>query len=505
MTVQILPFFRRGAASRDWSNAELAQLYRVESALVQLNIALQTDRGVSDEGDPWFVFCRGDGEVLVHFARFDGLYHVHAPTVLLSLSAASFEELTRRFVDRCPVSVPLKRDPKVILHPSAIFTILVAAAFFASEHDAKAAAADAHDGDAGQGDARDADAAASDAVIHRAAGKHGAARSDKQADAAHSHLSVYFNAVAAAAAIVLDLLPHDLLSSAPQFEEAHSHLVSELIDAAGLAAPAAATAADSAAASLEHRADAARHSPDWTPTESSDAALALAGLAPAHGGDGAAAPAEPDHGHDLGQMIASQGGLWDGAEFHPGAELALSHLALAFAAAPRGSDAPHPAPPPATSAPAAADSAPVADSTASSPSTSHPADAPASSSDGAAAVWTQVAALLANWSPGGAAADAGSAGSMAHAASASMLPLTAANVTHYSEAMEAITLTIKNFILSFDSSHVVVEGGSIFVYDGLTAAQDSSALVTKTWEFDTGATISIVGHADHPIHYVLVA
>ena len=44
--------------SRDRTSQELAEFYRVESALIQGGMKISTDRGVSDEGDPWFVFCR---------------------------------------------------------------------------------------------------------------------------------------------------------------------------------------------------------------------------------------------------------------------------------------------------------------------------------------------------------------------------------------------------------------------------------------------------------------
>ena len=51
--------------STDWTNQELADLYRVEAILVQSNVKISTARGLSDEGDPWFAFCREDGEVFV--------------------------------------------------------------------------------------------------------------------------------------------------------------------------------------------------------------------------------------------------------------------------------------------------------------------------------------------------------------------------------------------------------------------------------------------------------
>src|SRR5579884_2293802 len=75
MAVQVLQFRPRLPRSSDWTQQEIAEFYRVESALLQAGLKLETERGVTDEGDPWFVFCREDtGEVFVHFARIDGEY-----------------------------------------------------------------------------------------------------------------------------------------------------------------------------------------------------------------------------------------------------------------------------------------------------------------------------------------------------------------------------------------------------------------------------------------------
>ena len=55
---------------RDWTAQELAEFYRVEAALVTSGMRVESERGLSDEGDPWFIFCRSeDKEVIAHFAR----------------------------------------------------------------------------------------------------------------------------------------------------------------------------------------------------------------------------------------------------------------------------------------------------------------------------------------------------------------------------------------------------------------------------------------------------
>ena len=81
MAGNVVPlFFRRIACARDWSPAEVAEFFRVEAALVQAGVAVETERGLSDEGEPWFVFCRADtGEVIVHIARIGANYVLAGP------------------------------------------------------------------------------------------------------------------------------------------------------------------------------------------------------------------------------------------------------------------------------------------------------------------------------------------------------------------------------------------------------------------------------------------
>jgi len=59
----------------DWTEQEVIELRRVQSALQRAGVVTDTNFGLSDEGDPWCVICRmGSPEVLAHFARIDGSY-----------------------------------------------------------------------------------------------------------------------------------------------------------------------------------------------------------------------------------------------------------------------------------------------------------------------------------------------------------------------------------------------------------------------------------------------
>jgi len=94
---------RRG----DWSQHELVHFHRLVAVMWNDGLSLDTDRGVSDEGEPWFVLCDTDsGEVFAHFARIGGRYVVCAPCVNGSLGGPVLHDLVQRFIDQCPCRRP---------------------------------------------------------------------------------------------------------------------------------------------------------------------------------------------------------------------------------------------------------------------------------------------------------------------------------------------------------------------------------------------------------------
>ena len=146
MAAQILSFAPRARepASRDWSSQELAEFYRVESALLQAGLALEGDRGLTDEGDPWFVFCRVDtGEVFIHFARVDGWYVVDGAAFGTPSRGRDFGALVRDLIASHPLASTRRPGSNVLMHPAALLIALVGAAFFQSGK-AKAAEAGGH-------------------------------------------------------------------------------------------------------------------------------------------------------------------------------------------------------------------------------------------------------------------------------------------------------------------------------------------------------------------------
>lgn len=119
---------------RDWDNAELAQFYRVEAALRQAGIFVETQRGLTDEGDPWFVFCREDSDdVFLHIARIDGHYVAASPSMPSPLWRRKFQELLDELVRDNPIIMPVQnRRPstELYVHPSTMLIAAVAALFY---------------------------------------------------------------------------------------------------------------------------------------------------------------------------------------------------------------------------------------------------------------------------------------------------------------------------------------------------------------------------------------
>ena len=131
---------------KDWSNQELAYLFRVRELLSGAGVPVETLLGVTDEGDPWFLFCHLNGDVFIHMARIDGWYVLDSPNVARPLRGLDFNGLIADFTDdalparsteaaeeRTQRVVQLTRGGKVRLHPSAMLAALIWTLFLAAE------------------------------------------------------------------------------------------------------------------------------------------------------------------------------------------------------------------------------------------------------------------------------------------------------------------------------------------------------------------------------------
>lgn len=136
------------SATGDWSNQELADLYRVEALFAQANIRIETDRGVSDEGEPWFAFCRSAHDVFVHLARIDGVYLLDSPALDTVITGDNFAAIIDRFVEVMNARSsagnivqlrPGMRDSVVRMHPAVMLAALIWSLYLATDgHDSAA-------------------------------------------------------------------------------------------------------------------------------------------------------------------------------------------------------------------------------------------------------------------------------------------------------------------------------------------------------------------------------
>jgi len=131
------------ARAKDWSNQELANLFRVKRLLDAAGVPNEIDRGATDEGDPWFLFCDANGEVFIHLCRLDGIYVLDSPNIRTPLQGRDFNALIEEFTNRNMPGegaaaadrrvVRLERNGKVFLHPSTMLAALVWTLFLAAE------------------------------------------------------------------------------------------------------------------------------------------------------------------------------------------------------------------------------------------------------------------------------------------------------------------------------------------------------------------------------------
>ena len=123
----------------DWSNQELANLHRAFSLVQSAQPGLEYDRGISDEGDPWFIIGDDKGEVLIHICRIDGRYILDGAALSNPLNGKDFNALIEDFLTSVvgkgganaetstnPANVVrLARGGTVCLHPSMMIAALV--------------------------------------------------------------------------------------------------------------------------------------------------------------------------------------------------------------------------------------------------------------------------------------------------------------------------------------------------------------------------------------------
>ena len=84
-----------------WSKPELTHLHSAAKLMRAGRTSIRTDCGVTDEGDPWFVFCADEtGEIIAHFARIDGTYIACVPFRGGALTGPILPDLIEQFLQQ---------------------------------------------------------------------------------------------------------------------------------------------------------------------------------------------------------------------------------------------------------------------------------------------------------------------------------------------------------------------------------------------------------------------
>ena len=135
MLAPVLPF-RRRLAPRDWTDQDKAEFYRVIDVLGRAGIPLELETGLTDEDEPWAVFCMADaGDPVVHIARLGAHYILAATTLAEPLRGADLRSLVRVALQDVPAAImPGSSQGGLALHPAAMLLVLVATCWFQAAH-----------------------------------------------------------------------------------------------------------------------------------------------------------------------------------------------------------------------------------------------------------------------------------------------------------------------------------------------------------------------------------
>lgn len=123
-------------SDKNWSNQELSEFYRVKDILAKYNISVVIDSGLTDELDPWFVYCNHHGDVFAHFCKIDRVYYLDSPKLMKPVTASNLRELVNRFSgDQIENNKKLEdlKSNVVILHPAILFTSLILALYVTTD------------------------------------------------------------------------------------------------------------------------------------------------------------------------------------------------------------------------------------------------------------------------------------------------------------------------------------------------------------------------------------
>ena len=119
---------------KPWGNQDLAEFYRVSDILERAGLTVSVDSGITDEGDPWFVFMRPEtSDVVAHVARINDQFIAVSSLNQEVYTGANIRDIVNEMLRRHPMLLPSKAGQgKLFLHPTAALTAFIAAAFLIS-------------------------------------------------------------------------------------------------------------------------------------------------------------------------------------------------------------------------------------------------------------------------------------------------------------------------------------------------------------------------------------
>lgn len=507
MGAQVISFFRPNPLRSDWTSEELAELYRIEHALINARLTVETDRGITDEGDPWFIFCRRDGEVLVHISRTDHEYLLHSPGLERPLAGRSFRALSKSFVDRIPVQVPLRsnRGAQLFVHPAAMLAIIIGTIFVAADDVHFSSRNQTDDGAPGSA----ADGPRAMASFQTAFQSYIESFIDNLREWNSSESSSYLNLIGTVAAFVLAVATADIIHpsvSIPDLTELVSGWAGDqaTVAVADGDAPSAADAIaiGSKVVALAAPQDVPGVDAIATPADQD----ANADAPPAS--KNAPATLDPSAAHNKVADIdgANESSGSDSAQFKTAQEPVVTdpdssgdHGLLANLPTidiVTNSDPTKPAPIATADANAVTGSSEFFNNFVNNLKTSVPVGLVQSNDQPLITVVSHVEALApATQGPTTAAVGSLLIGSPDPQSISATYHADAGDIPLFNMAAAA---TINAFIKANPSAEIISEQGAIIIYDGLTSLDQSAALTVQVWEASTkGPIIALVGHADH--------
>ncbi len=502
MSSQVISFFSKRKRSTDWSQDEIAELYRIEHALVQARLPIDTDRGVTDEGEPWFVFCRRDGEVLVHITRSNGGYLLFGAGLAQPLSGPAIGELSRAFVSRVPQNLPPQQGEgaTLLVHPAAVLAVLIGTIFathgtyYGSGDREEDLAAQGEDAAVSKGSLQKIFAQVTDGVLATVdPGDPGWVASRQGNEEGHKEDS-YLNGVCTLAAV--------LMGAAMGLQSSANELPLPLLPT---------ETADGGDA----KADAARPPDAELVLQLDDAGDTSASQSEAHtsnvasSDDDAASPVEPVPTHmttvDKSDGANGNQSLIDAAPAHSTEAQPPIELPRFVAVESRIGESPKPA---------AESSGPITHTAGPSPaihddtlaSNGHvvPSTPKATTAETTATMSAAAEAILhsipaAKPSVGAQESSAQSTPQTGTISGDAPSPARADNVHLYPMFDNHARETLTEFLHANPTAQAIFYDSNVIVYDG-DKDFSSRPVTVQVWEFDTGATIAIVGHADNPAH-----